>query len=302
VTTLHVGEPHIDPVLVSRLVDEQLPQWSTLPLLELPATGTDHRLFRLGDELLVRMPRADWALDQSEVEARWLPVLAPHLPVAVPERVAVGEPAHGYPWSWSVVRWIPGRTPDRGSAADLAALAEPLGRFCAALRRVDPAGGPVAGVATSRGSLHGERDELTRSSIESVADELDAAALTAAWESALAAPAYDGPPVWMHADLLAGNLLVDEVDGATSLVAVIDWGPMGVGDPAPDAAAGWILFDAATRDAFRAAAGYDDATWARGRGWALSTAVIALPYYRSTSPSIAAYCRASLAEVLADPT
>ena len=298
---LHEGEPTIDLALVRRLVDEQLPQWSALPLVELPTTGTDHRLFRLGDELLVRMPRADWALGQSDAEARWLPVLAPHLPVSVPERVAVGEPAHGYPWSWSVCRWIPGRTPDRRSAADRHAIAEPLGRFCADLRAVDPTGGPLAGVATSRGSLHGERDELTRTSIAAVADELDAAALTAAWESALAVPAYDGPPVWMHADLLAGNLLVEDVDGATALVAVIDWGPMAVGDPAPDAATGWAFFDAGTRDTFRAAAGFDDATWARGRGWALSTAVIALPYYRASSPSIAANARATLAEVLADP-
>jgi aminoglycoside phosphotransferase (APT) family kinase protein len=302
VTALHEGEPHIDLALVRRLVDEQLPQWSSLPLAELPASGTDHRLVRLGDELLVRLPRVDWAIGQSEVEARWLPKLAPHLPVAVPERVAVGEPAHGYPWAWSVCRRIPGRAPDRWSAEDRQAIAEPLGRFCAALRAVDPTGGPVAGVATSRGSLHGERDELTRSSIAAVADELDAAALMAVWEAALAVPAYDGPPAWMHADLLAGNLLVDEVDGVTSLVAVIDWGPMGVGDPAPDAATGWALFDAGTREAFRASAGFDDATWARGRGWALSTAAIALPYYRATSPSIAANARATLAEVLADPT
>ena len=104
----------------------------------------------------------------------------------------------------------------------------------------------------------------------------------------------------MHADLLAGNLLVDEVDGATTLVAVIDWGALAVGDPAPDAATGWAFFDASTREDFRAAAGFDDATWARGRGWALSTAAIALPYYRGTSPSIAANARATLAEVLAD--
>jgi aminoglycoside phosphotransferase (APT) family kinase protein len=301
VTVLHEGEPVIDAALVRRLVDEQLPQWSALPVAELPATGTDHRLFRLGDDLLVRMPRVDWATGQSDLEARWLPVLAPHLPVAVPERLAVGGPAHGYPWSWSVCRWIPGRTPDRWSAADRRALAEPLGRFCAALRAVDPTGGPLAGVVGSRGVPLVERDAQTREAIAAVSDELDARALTAAWDAALAAPAYDGPPAWMHADLLAGNLLVDEVDGATSLVAVIDWGPMAVGDPAPDAATGWAFFDAGTRDLFRGTAGFDDATWARGRGWALSTAVIALPYYRATSPSIAANARATLAEVLADP-
>ncbi len=196
-------------------------------------------------------------------------------------------------------RWIPGRTPDRWSAPDRRALAEPLGRFCAALRDIDPGAGPAPSPG-GRGLPLADRDEATREAISAVADELDAAALTAVWESALAAPAYDGTPSWMHADLLAGNLLVDEVDGATTLVAVIDWGALAVGDPAPDAATGWAFFDASTREDFRAAAGFDDATWARGRGWALSTAAIALPYYRGTSPSIAANARATLAEVLAD--
>jgi aminoglycoside phosphotransferase (APT) family kinase protein len=298
---LHEGEPELDAGLVRRLVDEQLPQWSSLPLKELPATGTDHWLFRLGDELLVRLPRIEWATGQSDLEARWLPVLAPQLPLAVPERVAVGTPAHGYPWSWSVCRWIPGRSPDRSDPGDLRAIAAALGEFCAALRTIDSTGGPRAGVESSRGVPLAQRDADTREAIAAVSDEFDPQALTAAWDAALAAPAYAGPPAWMHADLLAGNLLVEDVDGRTRLVAVIDWGPMAVGDPAPDAAAGWSLFDAGTRADFRTAAGYDDATWARGRGWSLSTALVALPYYRSTSEGIATNARLTIRAVLDDP-
>ena len=300
-TALHRSEPALDADLVRLLLDEQMPQWSAMPLHELPATGTDHRLFRLGDALLVRMPRVGWATDQSDLEARWLPVLAPYLPVAVPERVAVGRADHGYPWSWSVCRWIPGRAPDRTDSSDLRAIARSLGEFCAALRAIDSTGGPLAGVVNSRGIPLAERDTATRKAILAVSDELDPRATSAAWDAALAVPAYDGPPLWMHADLLAGNLLVDEVDGTTTLSAVIDWGPMAVGDPAPDAATGWALFDASTRAEFRAASGFDDETWARGRGWALSTALVALPYYRGTSASIAANARATLAAVLADP-
>lgn len=298
---LHEGEPELDADLVRRLVDEQLPQWSSLPLVELPATGTDHWLYRLGDELLVRLPRIEWATGQSDLEARWLPVLAPHLPVSVPERVAVGAPALGYPWAWSVCRWIPGRTPDRTDPAELSAIAASLGEFCAALRAVDATGGPLAGVVRNRGVPLAHRDAATREAISAVSDELDPSALTSAWETALRAPTHSGAPAWMHADLLFGNLLVDDLDGVTTLVAVIDWGPMAVGDPAPDAATGWSIFDAATRDDFRTAAGFDDATWARGRGWALSTALVALPYYRGTSETIAANARCTIREVLADP-
>lgn len=300
-TQLHDGEARVDRALVRALVDEQLPQWASLPLTEVPATGTDHWLYRLGDELVVRLPRVGWATSQSDLEAQWLPLLAPHLPVAVPERLAVGAPAHGYPYAWSVCRWIPGRTPVSSDASDRRAIAEPLGRFCAALREIDATGGPLAGVVNSRGVPLAERDNATREAIAEVSDELDARLLTRAWDAALAAPAYDGPPRWMHADLLAGNLLVDEVDVGATLVAVIDWGPMAVGDPAPDAAPAWSLFDAQTRATFREAAGFDDATWARGRGWALSTSLAALPYYRGTSEVIAATSRRTIHAVLADP-
>lgn len=298
---LHEGEPDVDLPLVRALVDGAMPQWSDLPLRLLAATGTDHHLYRLGDDLVVRLPRVDWATDQVDRDARWLPHLAPHLDVALPEQIAVGAPSLGYPWEWSVCHWIPGRTPDRRDPRDRAALAEPLGRFCRALHGVPDGGGPRSGVDVSRGVPLVDRDAITREAIEAVADELHAPSLLAAWEESLAVAAYDGPGAWFHGDLLAGNLILGPGgDGADTLVGVIDWGPSGVGDPATDAAAGWALLSADERDRFRAAAGYDDAAWLRGRGWAMSTALVALPYYRSRSRALADQARRTLAEVLAE--
>ncbi len=299
---LHEGEPRVDLALVRALVDAEMPQWSRLPLVELAATGTDHHLFRLGADLVVRVPRVDWATDQVERDARWLPHLREHLPleVALPEQVALGEAALGYPWRWSVCRWIEGRTPDRRDPGDRAALAVALGRFCRALHEVPAGGGPRAGVDVSRGVPLLDRDELTREAVGAVADELHAASLLARWEESLGAAAYDGSGAWFHGDLLAGNLLVGPgAAGRTSLVGVIDWGPSGVGDPATDAAAGWALLTSDERDGFREAAAYDDDTWLRGRGWALTTALVALPYYRTRSRALADNARRTVAEVLA---
>lgn len=295
--TLHDDEPHVDLSLVRALVDAAMPQWTDLPLRGLPATGTDHHLYRLGDELVVRVPRIGWATDQVERDGRWLPLLAPHLDVALPLQVAVGEPAHGYPWRWSVCRWIPGRTPDRRDPLDRASLAEQLGRFCRALHAIPADDGPRAGVDVSRGGPLAERDEATRAAIAQVADELHAPSLLEAWQQSLDAAAYVGPGAWFHGDLLPGNLLVSRDD--RRLAGVIDWGPSGVGDPATDAAAGWALLSADERDTFRATAGYDDATWLRGRGWALSTSLVALPYYRGRAHPLADQSRRTIAEVLA---
>ncbi len=299
--TLHEDEPHVDLDLVRALVDDQLPQWSSLALRELPATGTDHHLFRLGHELVVRVPRVDWATDQVERDGRWLPGLAPYVDVALPEQVAVGEPGRGYPWRWSVCRWIEGRTPDPGDPRDRAALAEPLGRFCLALRGIPAVEGPRAGVDVSRGGPLAQRHELTLEAISEVSDELHGPSLRAAWEESLAAGEHEGPGSWFHADLLAGNLLVGPGrDGRDTLVAVIDWGPSGIGDAAVDAAPAWSLLTAGEREQFRAAGEWDDASWLRGRGWALTTSLVALPYYRTRSHGLADLSRRTLIAVLAD--
>ena len=294
---LHAEEVDTDAALAGRLIAAQFPQWAGLPLRPVPSGGTDNAIYRLGDSLAVRLPRIHWAVGQVEKEQRWLPELAPRLPLAVPVPLAVGEPGEGYPWRWSVCPWIEGEnaTPER--LADLSQAATELARFVAALQRMDTTGGPPAGPHNfGRGVPLAERDAPVRAALAALRGVIDTGAATAAWESALRASAWDGPPVWVHGDLQPGNLLA--LRGR--LRAVIDFGGLGVGDPACDLIVAWNLFSGESRDVFRAALSVDEATWARGRGWALSVGLIALPYYLDTSPAMVAYARHTIAQALAE--
>jgi aminoglycoside phosphotransferase (APT) family kinase protein len=282
---------------VRRLLAAQFPQWAELPLEPVASAGTDNWIYRLGDDMSVRLPRSRGAIAKVEREQRWLPVLAPQLPLAIPVPLAKGEPGQAYAHPWSVYRWLDGETATAGRLEDPGESAVQLARFVRALQAVDPAGGPPPGPENSgRGEPLAARDERTREAIAALADTIDAEAATAAWDEAVHATAWDGPPVWLHGDLLSSNLLA--VDGR--ITAVIDWGCLGVGDPACDLQPAWSLFSGETRKAFRGAMAVDDATWARGRGWSLSVGLIALPYYRETNPVLAGIARYAIDEVVAD--
>jgi len=289
---MHADEVEIDVYLVRRLLAEQFPHWADLPIAPVESAGTDNAIYRLGDDMAVRLPRIHWATGQVDKEQRWLPRLGPLLPVAIPVPLAKGEPAEGYPWSWSVYRWLEGENPAVDHLSDPRLLATDLAEFIAALRRIDPADGPPAG----RGVPLARRDADTRTAIEALRGVVDTDAVTAVWEAALRTPEWTGTSVWLHSDLAPGNLLI--VDGRLS--AVIDFAGVGVGDPAGDLPVAWNLLPAEARNDFRAALQVDDATWARGRGWALSIALIQLPYYHRTNPVLAAGARHTIAEVLAD--
>jgi aminoglycoside phosphotransferase (APT) family kinase protein len=290
---MHADELETDEALVRRLLAAQFPQWAELPIQALAAGGTDNAIFRLGDELSVRLPRrADWAAGSLDKEFEWLPKLGPLLPLRVPAPVARGLAGEGYPREWAVYDWLDGE--DAASEPiDLPRAAVDLAGFLAALRRIDPSGGPLPG---GRGGPLGPRNEATRAGIAALGAMIDAAAVTAAWEAALAAPEWAGPPVWIHGDLDARNLLVRD----RQITGVVDWGSACVGDPACDVKVAWAVLDAETRPVFRELLEIDDATWARGRGWALSQAMIALPYYLHTYPVIVEQAWRWLAEALAD--
>jgi aminoglycoside phosphotransferase (APT) family kinase protein len=292
---MHVDELETDEGLVPRLLNAQFPHWAELPITALPFGGTDNAIYRLGDELSVRLPRrADWAPGSSDKEFEWLPKLAPLLPVAVPTPVALGRAGEGYPHEWTVYNWLEGD--DATSAPlDLPRAAVDVAELLAALWRIDPTGGPPLG-GRGRGRSLWLRDEQTREGIAALGDMIDAAAVTAAWDAALAAPEWDGAPVWIHGDLDARNLLVHD----RQITGLIDWGSMCVGDPACDVKVAWAVLDAETRPIFRELLEIDGATWARGRGWALSQAMIALPYYLHTYPVIVEQAWRWLAEVLDD--
>ena len=295
---MHEGEVETDAELVRELLAAQFPQWAGLPVERVASSGTDNALYRLGETMLVRMPRIDWAIRSVEKEQAWLPRLAPHLPVAVPVPLALGRPGSGYPWPWSVYTWLDGANPVAGALADADGLAHDIARFVTALRALDITDGPLAGEHNGfRGQPLGERDGVTRRAIRAARTLIDADAVLAAWDDELRTPEWDGPPVWIHADLAAGNLLCG-ADGR--LRAVIDFGCLGVGDPALDLIVAWNTLPSGSRDVLRAALEVDDASWARGRGWALSIALLQLPYYVETNPPLAANSRYVIEEVLAD--
>ncbi|MET7619266.1 aminoglycoside phosphotransferase family protein [Streptomyces sp. NPDC005408] len=289
---MHADEADIDVALVRRLLAAQFAQWADLPIEPYPSAGTVNAVYRLGDDMAVRLPRIESGVGDVEKEHRWLPRLAPLLPVDIPVALGKGEPAEGYPWNWSVYRWLDGEHPLVGGLADPGLLALDLAEFVAALHRIDPTNGPLA----YRGGPLRTQDAETRTAIGELRGMVDTEAATAAWDAALRAPEWSGPPVWVHSDLMPGNLLIDR----GRLSAVIDFGTMGVGDPSCDLIAAWNLLPADARDIFRTASKADDATWARGRGWALSMALIQLPYYEDTNPAIAANARHVIREVLTD--
>jgi aminoglycoside phosphotransferase (APT) family kinase protein len=294
---MHVDEVDVDVALVGQLLAAQFPQWADLPIAPVHSAGTDNAIYRLGEYMAVRLPRIEGATGQVDKEQQWLPRLAPHLPLTIPVPLAKGTPGKGYPWHWSVYRWHAGENATIERIADPGQAARDLAQFIAALQRIDPTGGPPPGPHNFfRGEPLSMRDSETRAAIATLHSALDAVALTAVWEAALHAPAWHDPPLWIHGDLQPLNLLVEQ----GRLSAVVDFGGLGVGDPACDLIVAWNLLSAQTRDVFREALPVDDATWARGRGWALSIGLIALLYYQNTNPVLAGIARRAIDEVLAD--
>jgi aminoglycoside phosphotransferase (APT) family kinase protein len=261
-----------DLATARRLIDSQFPQWSELPIRPVELDGWDNRTFRLGAELSVRLPTGDWYAKQVDKEQRWLPVLAPQLPLPIPAPVARGEPGAGYPYPWSVYRWLEGEPASHAPVGDMVAFAAGLAGFLRALERVDAGGGPPPGEHNFfRGGplVHYEGEAVA--AMERLGDEVPRDAVRRVWADALATR-WDRDAVWFHGDVASGNLLVR--DGR--LAAVLDFGTAGIGDPACDMVIAWTFLSGASRDRFRADRGADAATWSRGRGWGLWKALITL--------------------------
>lgn len=258
--------------LVRGLIEGQFPEYASLPIRVVDSQGWDNRTFRLGDELSVRLPSAEGYADQVAKEHRWLPVIARDLPFQVPVPLAMGVPANGYPWHWSIYRWLEGEDGSLATISDRKALASDLACFLRALHRVDAADGPAPGRHNFyRGGSVSVYDSETREAIRVLGDRVDGAAALAVWETALGST-WDRPPVWVHGDVAASNFLVTE----GKLGAVIDFGCSAVGDPACDLTIAWTVFEGESREAFRAGVDLDTETWERARGWAIWKALITL--------------------------
>ena len=286
-------EVAVDEELVRGLLRSQHPDLADLALRPVEA-GWDNVVFRLGDELAVRLPRRQMGADLAANEHRWLPRLAPTLPLPVPAPVRIGRPEGRYPWAWSVVPWFPGTSALDALLDDPAATAQQLGRFLRALHVPAP---PDAPRSTVRGIPLVERDELTQAWIDQLSDELDAPLVREVWARHVALPRHDGPPTWVHGDLHPHNLVVE----GGAVTAVIDFGDLNAGDPATDLAIAWMLLPSEHRPALRDAAGADPGAWDRGRGWALVLG-LALLAHSAEQPGFARVGRSTIDAVLAEGT
>jgi aminoglycoside phosphotransferase (APT) family kinase protein len=288
---MHADEVDTDVALVGRLLAGQFPQWAGLPITPVPSWGTDHDVYRLGERLVARLPRIGWAAGQPEKEARWLPRLAPRLPLALPVPLAVGRAHDGYPFPWAVHEWLPG-IDAAGTTVDGEQAALDLAAFVRALRAVDiPPDAPRPRTVRLE-----DRDADVRRCVRELGGRVDPEAVLRWWDDCLTAPAHQGPGRWIHGDLLPGNLLV--VDGRLS--AVIDWGGLAVGDPAADLTPAWTVLAGPDREQFLDQMHADEVARRRARGWALSQALIALPYYWDTNPGMVRQSRRTLGRLAAD--
>lgn len=281
-----------------RLIAEQFPQWKHLPVQAVAVGGWDNRTFHLGDQMLVRLPSAEEYAMKVEKEQKWLPRLAPLLPLQIPEPLAMGEPGDVYPWRWSIYRWLEGDTAAIARIADLDDFATSLAQFLIALQHIDTTDGPLAGPHNCyRGGPLTTYDSETRKAIAALKGKIDVDAATEVWETALATT-WHGSPLWVHGDVSTGNLLIKE----GKLSAVIDFGGLGVGDPACDLVIAWNFFRGPSRKTFRALLPLDEGTWARGRAWALWKALIVYAGLSGTNPLEVENSRRVIDEVLADPS
>lgn len=292
------AELAVDSGLVRDLLQDQHPDLAHLIVVEV-AEGWDNVVFRLGDELCVRLPRRAVAAEIIANEQRWLPDLAPALPLPVPAPVRTGRPGCGYPWVWSIVPWFDGAPLGTTTPADPGRFATDLGRFLAALHRRAPATAPENEL---RGIPLDRRSASFAAALGRLGDEVDAAEASARWERVIRVPGPEAPPVWVHGDVHPLNLLVDD---AGVLTAVIDFGDLNAGDPATDLAIAWTAIDAPDRARFRASCAIDgrpvdDATWTRAWGWALNFSIVYLANSADV-PVLLEIGRLGLDRVLADP-
>lgn len=260
--------------LATNLIAEQFPQWAHLPIRPVELNGSDNRTFRLGEEMSIRLPSAEGYALQIQKEQKWLPILAPQLSFRIPEPLALGHPSKNYPWTWSVYKWIEGMSANSLVLDDLSLkpIASELAEFLNELRKIDSTGGPLPGLHNYwRGDHPSVYEAETRSAIAELQDIIDTKSATSVWEKAMSSK-WGQDPVWIHGDFSSGNILVK--DG--KVAAIIDFGCVGIGDPACDLVIAWTFLKGKSREIFRREVGLDEETWLRARAWALWKATFEL--------------------------
>ncbi len=291
---MHPDQVDVGADVVAQLVRSQFPRWADLPVREVSSHGTVNALFRLGADFVLRFPLCPAPTVRAELMAEQdhLRLIGAQVAVEVPSPVAIGEPGAGYPGPWSIYRWIDGVTADTYDVADSDAFADDLASFIIAVHQIETRGQGWDG--TGRGGPLAEADVDVRSALRASRALVDVDTITRVWEDCQEASRGTDPDVWIHADLMPGNLIVRE----DRLTAVIDFGAVGIGDPAVDLLPAWTVLNSRTRQRFRNALAVNDEQWARGRGWAIVQAIIALPYYVDTNPMMTAIARRTLDQVV----
>ncbi len=287
---MHEGEVLVDDSTVRALLKDQFPNWADKRLHRIADSGTDNAIYRLGEDLGIRLPRIQWAEAQIKKECRWLPKLAADLPTAVPVPLAEGRPDRGYPFPWLVYPWLEGTSLDRATVDSWDVIAEGVAEFVLALAQLSPAGGPPP---TRRGTPMAQYDEAVQWGISQLDGIIDVDRARHVWQGALEAGDWTGELVWVHGDLLPGNILI----GNGRLSGIIDWSGAGVGDPACEAMLAWAL-PADARRLYRRTLKFDDATWARARGWVVEQTVFYIPYYAESLPLAVEQAKGRLHEAL----
>lgn len=295
-TKMHDNEQEVNATIVQSLLKKQCPQWADLELNAILSSGTDNTLFHLGDKYVVRMPRIEWSpgsvSNGINKEYLWVPQLAKHLKTPISEPVFKGTPSEAYPWPWSITQWNDGHNPGFEEDNEYNKLAVDLAYFLNELHSIKlPEGGPLS----RRGVPLKELDSETKDALKALENDMDTTPLTLLWEKLSPTPHWDKSPVWMHGDLLPGNILIEN----NRLSAVIDFADVGLGDPACDLIVAWSLLNANSRAIFRKHLIHiDEHTWQRGKGWALSIALIILPYYKNTNPILTSVARRIIKQLL----
>lgn len=288
---MHPDEVDIHADAVAQLLQAQFPQYAGLPIRRVASTGTVNAIYRLGDDLCIRLPRLAWAEEALQREWHVLPLVAKHVTCSVPHVVGTGKPGAGYPFSWAIYNWLPGHIYDASLISEDETAAA-LAQFILQLRTIPlPNDAPKAGREPLRAL-----DETTVTALAACLGDIDSEKALAVWHRLLDVKPWDGAPVWIHADLLKPNLLVD----GGRLCAVIDFGSAGVGDPAFDVIPAWTVLTAKTRPVFRLRLAVDEDTWLRAKAYALHQAALIIPYYRTSNPAFAAQARQTVCNILLD--
>ncbi|WP_058535422.1 aminoglycoside phosphotransferase family protein [Legionella saoudiensis] len=295
-TKMHENEQAIDLELVRFLLKKQCPQWAKLELLPIPSSGTDNALFRLGSQYVVRIPRIEWSpgsvTNGINKEWLWLPQLARHLKIPISEPIFKGEPDGNYPWPWSITKWNEGHNPAFEKENEYEKLAIDLANFLNDLQGIKLS---KSGPLSRRGVPLEEMNEETQKALNALENDMDTKPLASLWEQLANTPKWDNPAVWLHGDLLPGNILINN----NRLSAVIDFADVGLGDPACDLIVAWSLLNEHSRMVFRKhLMNVDEHTWKRGQGWALSIALVIIPYYKNTNPVLASVAKRMIEQLI----